>query len=113
VRYRFDHLLSATSDFTVEFESTDKHFEPLWERQKILERKLAPEWVFDCPVCDWPKRFANSMIKDCKKKDVHVQVTVCANCSFVANQNAHPLINILLRDQIANEKEKILSEYGI
>jgi hypothetical protein len=112
MRYYFD--LSATSEFAHEFVGSNKHFELLLDRKATLEGTLSPEWVFDCPMCFWPEGLVCQLdSQKLEEKNVHVEIMVCANCSFVANRNAYPLINILLRDQIASQKEKILSAYGI
>jgi hypothetical protein len=113
MRYTFEPLFSVTSDFKLD-EDSDELFKLRLERMELLKRKFTHEWVFDCPVCYWPERLVCELDgQRLQEKDVYVQVMGCANCSFVANRNAHPLINILLRDQIASEKEKILSEYHV
>lgn len=89
-----------------------------WESEqkvkKDLEKMLGPFWVFSCPVC----RGVDSLVAELNetKLQKHQIVTdrcACVQCGFVVGKGAPYISPILLADEIANNRQKILKEFGL
>lgn len=86
-------------------------FEHVGNKTKEIESKFSNSWKFWCPVCH-----DNSLIAEIdsfEKNIITLNRAVCCKCDLVIPYGCPELANVLLKDEIAKEREVILKDYGL
>lgn len=120
----FSHLLrwSIKGSFSAEWEidalvhaeETSGKYERTAKIIQELEELFEASWTYDCPICqDTDCAVAEIDPEMMGEKKVVTRRMACANCGLVVLSDESHLSEVLLHDQIADSREKILREYGI
>jgi hypothetical protein len=90
-----------------------------WEferRQKELADKHFNycSWEFDCPVCKGSETLVGEINQGrLDNNEVSIDRTTCANCGLVIPHGCPYLADVLLHDQIDQNRPRILKEFGL
>lgn len=84
------------------------------ETKRELERLFGCPWAFDCPVCSEPEAFICELDEDqLGAGRVHLQRAMCVNCELKLSGSLTFLTDALCQGQVAEQRVRILNEYGI
>jgi hypothetical protein len=89
-------------------------FELEQKAKKDLEKLLEPSWVFNCPICYG----FDSVVAELDETRLHDHQIVtdrcaCVQCGFVVGKGTPYISQILLTEQIANNRAEILKGFGL
>ena len=82
-------------------------------RQK-LKHVFSQSWVFDCPLCGEPEAVVCQLDEGALTSgDIIPGRLACTSCGLVVKKAEMYLSEALLKEDVSNEKQAILKEYGL
>lgn len=88
-------------------------YEHIANKAKEIESKFIDSWKFWCPVCNDSHLIAEIDGSSLDGRVIRLNRVVCCKCDLVIPSGCPELANVLLREEIAKEREAILKDYGL
>jgi hypothetical protein len=96
------------------FRDSEEYWAFVERRAKQIENEFAPEWRFTCPLCDRPDGVVCKLNEETLHNGVvEIEQMMCSDCEFTLNRNSRTLANILMKKDIEEQRDRILTGYGI
>jgi hypothetical protein len=121
IRWVVKDWFLSESDSSFLYKNAEEYNQQIEDFQNELKEQydykiFSSTWHFDCPICIC--RNDDSFICELDEnelknhREISFQRAYCVNCGFAVPNNCLYMTDELCKEQIDQQKEKILSEYG-
>jgi hypothetical protein len=119
IRWVIKYSMLSESDSNFLSKSTEEYNQRIEDFQNELKEEydhkiFSSTWHFDCPVCGNDESFICELDENQLKnhQEIRLQRAYCVNCDFTVPKNCFYMADELCKEQIDQQKMKILSDYG-
>lgn len=116
IRWCFKRNFSTAWEISalVHADEIGQKFEKGGSEKQELERLFAATWSFDCPICDDLQSVVCELDQtELDSLNVVPKRMLCTACGFVVCESQPFLSEVLLQNQVAEVRGRILKEYGL